>query len=75
MSEPEIDALMAGQEDENGSVHYEGEHTFFPSYSLFHFLSFLDHKLNFFLYEGNINSQVHKFIYLFIYFSKLAEYA
>uniref|UniRef100_A0AAQ5YPU0 EF-hand domain-containing protein n=1 Tax=Amphiprion ocellaris TaxID=80972 RepID=A0AAQ5YPU0_AMPOC len=23
MSEPEIDALMAGQEDENGSVHYE----------------------------------------------------
>lgn len=25
MSEPEIDALMAGQEDENGSVHYEGE--------------------------------------------------
>lgn len=25
MSEPEIEALMAGQEDENGSVHYEGE--------------------------------------------------
>lgn len=25
MSEPEIDALMAGQEDENGSVHYEGK--------------------------------------------------
>lgn len=24
MSEPEIEALMAGQEDENGSVHYEG---------------------------------------------------
>lgn len=28
MSEPEIDALMAGQEDENGSVHYEGMCTF-----------------------------------------------
>lgn len=28
MTEPEIDALMAGQEDENGSVHYEGELTF-----------------------------------------------
>lgn len=25
MTEPEIDALMAGQEDENGSVHYEGK--------------------------------------------------
>lgn len=25
MSEPEIEALMTGQEDENGSVHYEGE--------------------------------------------------
>ena len=25
MSEPEIEALMAGQEDENGTVHYEGE--------------------------------------------------
>lgn len=25
MSEPEIEALMAGQEDENGSVHYEGK--------------------------------------------------
>lgn len=25
MSEPEIDALMTGQEDENGSVHYEGK--------------------------------------------------
>lgn len=25
MNEQEIDALMAGQEDENGSVHYEGE--------------------------------------------------
>ncbi|KTG40583.1 hypothetical protein cypCar_00015894 [Cyprinus carpio] len=24
MSEPEIDSLMQGQEDENGSVHYEG---------------------------------------------------
>lgn len=24
MSEPEIDALMQGQEDENGMVHYEG---------------------------------------------------
>ena len=24
MSEPEIEALMTGQEDENGSVHYEG---------------------------------------------------
>lgn len=24
MTEPEIDALMTGQEDENGSVHYEG---------------------------------------------------
>lgn len=31
MTEPEIDALMAGQEDENGSVHYEGELTFSPS--------------------------------------------
>lgn len=26
MSEPEIEALMAGQEDENGSVHYEGKY-------------------------------------------------
>lgn len=25
MTEPEIDALMTGQEDENGSVHYEGK--------------------------------------------------
>ena len=25
MTEAEIDALMAGQEDENGSVHYEGK--------------------------------------------------
>ena len=25
MTEPEIEALMAGQEDENGSVHYEGK--------------------------------------------------
>lgn len=25
MNETEIDALMAGQEDENGSVHYEGK--------------------------------------------------
>lgn len=25
MTEPEIEALMTGQEDENGSVHYEGE--------------------------------------------------
>lgn len=25
MTETEIDALMAGQEDENGSVHYEGK--------------------------------------------------
>lgn len=25
MSEPEIDALMAGQEDENGCVNYEGK--------------------------------------------------
>lgn len=24
MTEPEIDSLMQGQEDENGSVHYEG---------------------------------------------------
>lgn len=24
MSEPEVDALMQGQEDENGSVKYEG---------------------------------------------------
>lgn len=29
MSEPEIDALMAGQEDENGSVHYEGKWMYF----------------------------------------------
>lgn len=39
MSEPEIDALMTGQEDENGSVHYEGELTFShnlpPSFILF----------------------------------------
>lgn len=27
MNEQEIDALMAGQEDENGSVHYEGTST------------------------------------------------
>lgn len=32
MSEPEIEALMAGQEDENGSVHYEGN-TYFPQSS------------------------------------------
>jgi len=24
MTEPEIDSLMQGQEDENGSIHYEG---------------------------------------------------
>lgn len=34
MTEPEIEALMAGQEDENGSVHYEGRrrahYLFFP---------------------------------------------
>lgn len=30
MNETEIDALMAGQEDENGSVHYEGK-LLFPS--------------------------------------------
>lgn len=36
MTEPEIDALMAGQEDENGSVHYEGKLGFpsMPSLSL-----------------------------------------
>lgn len=28
MTEPEIDALMTGQEDENGSVHYEGRSDF-----------------------------------------------
>lgn len=28
MTEPEIEALMAGQEDENGSVHYEGKLSF-----------------------------------------------
>lgn len=36
MTEPEIDALMAGQEDENGSVHYEGE-LLFPSMQSFFF--------------------------------------
>lgn len=42
MSEPEIDALMAGQEDENGSVHYEGKcMLFFHKSPLFiHFLLF-----------------------------------
>lgn len=37
MSEPEIDALMAGQEDENGSVHYEGtlSSPSMPCFSLF----------------------------------------
>lgn len=56
MSEPEIDALMAGQEDENGSVHYEGEHTFSPSSSSSHFFSFLYHEVKISLYEGKINS-------------------
>uniref|UniRef100_A0A3B3C3N2 Myosin, light polypeptide 3, skeletal muscle n=1 Tax=Oryzias melastigma TaxID=30732 RepID=A0A3B3C3N2_ORYME len=32
MTEPEIDALMAGQEDENGSVHYEGRCPSTPSF-------------------------------------------
>ena len=42
MTEAEIDALMAGQEDENGSVHYEGElqHQHIPSLSLSLSLSF-----------------------------------
>lgn len=31
MSEPEIDSLMQGQEDENGSVHYEGMFRLNPS--------------------------------------------
>lgn len=34
MTEPEIEALMAGQEDENGSVHYEGKIQF-PSMPFF----------------------------------------
>lgn len=38
MSEPEIDALMAGQEDENGSVHYEGELTFSHNLSPFFYI-------------------------------------
>lgn len=44
MSEPEIDALMAGQEDENGSVHYEGELTFSHNLPplLLHFLKILN---------------------------------
>jgi len=41
MSEPEIDALMAGQEDENGSVHYEGT---FPFPAACHIWSLLFQK-------------------------------
>lgn len=37
MTEPEIDALMTGQEDENGSVHYEGKLWFL---SIFFFLNY-----------------------------------
>lgn len=33
MSEPEIDALMAGQEDENGCVNYEGKLEFVIMFS------------------------------------------
>lgn len=53
MNEQEIDALMAGQEDENGSVHYEGKIK--PDsipLSSFYFLDFQEWKeskdLNFF---------------------------
>lgn len=52
MTEPEIDALMAGQEDENGSVHYEGklfyQHSFTGFYTLFCF-SFSVNTIDFFL--------------------------
>lgn len=52
MTEPEIDALMAGQEDENGSVHYEGKTGLqtIPLPFFFFFLNFQEAKyLNFFL--------------------------
>lgn len=41
MTEAEIDALMQGQEDENGSVHYEGESLFPLLSSLWRYLTLL----------------------------------
>ncbi len=35
MNESEIDSLMLGQEDENGSLHYEGTFLWFNASSFF----------------------------------------
>lgn len=68
MSEPEIDALMAGQEDENGSVHYEGEHTFSPRF-LFCII-----KSKFLCTKVKLTLEFLSF-FCFVFFSKLAKYA